>query len=217
MLAATASAVARLKATTVANFKVKSELQAVAAGRVIWCDEASLLDNADMTWLLSFARNNGSRLVVSGDPRQHGAVQRGHPFKMAIDTAVLPCAKLQKIYRQQNAPQLLEIIEDYYAQRYDAALQKIEGLGLIRESNTRTDSLQALVADVIEEFKRGQNPLVISPIHRDGKAFAQSLRASMRAEGMLGQEDHEVEWLESVDLSAAQQRDPILLRARPDH
>ena len=215
MLAATASAVARLKesgmleATTVANFKVKSELQAMAAGRVIWCDEASLLDNADMTWLLNFARDNGSRLVVSGDPRQHGAVQRGHPFKMAIDTQVLPCAKLQKIYRQQNAPQLLEIIEDYYAQRYDAALQKIEGLGLIRESNTRSDSLQALVADVIEEFKRGQNPLVISPIHRDGKAFAQSLRASMKAEGMLGQEDHEVEWLESVDLSAAQQRDLI--------
>ena len=62
---------------------------------------------------------------------------------------------------------------------------------------------------MIEEFKRGQNPLVISPIHRDGKAFAQSLRASMKAEGMLGQEDHEVAWLESVDLSAAQQRDPI--------
>jgi hypothetical protein len=47
MLAATASAVARLKesgmleATTVANFKVKSELQAAAAGRVIWCDEAT--------------------------------------------------------------------------------------------------------------------------------------------------------------------------------
>src|SRR5260370_14285256 len=70
MLAATASAVARLKesgmleATTVANFKVKSELQAVAAARVIWCDEASLLDNADMTWLLNFARDNASRLVV---------------------------------------------------------------------------------------------------------------------------------------------------------
>jgi hypothetical protein len=116
---------------------------------------------------------------------------------MAIDTELLPCAKLDKIYRQQNAPQLLEIIEDYCAQRYDAALQKIERLGLIRENNTRTDSLKALVADVIEEFKRGQNPLVISPIHRDGKAFAQTLRASMKAQGMLGRQDHEVAWLEA--------------------
>src|SRR5438132_14088810 len=102
---------------------------------------------------------------------------------MAIDTEALPCAKLEKIYRQQNAPQLLEIIEDYYAQRYDAALEKIEGLGLIRENNTRTDSLQQLVADVIQEFKRGQNPLVISPIHRDGKAFAETLRAIRPGQG----------------------------------
>ena len=215
MLAATASAVGRLKeagmreATTVANFKDKSELQAAAAGRVIWCDEASLLDNADMTWLLNFARQNASRLVLSGDPRQHGAVQRGHPFKMAIDTQVLPCARLEKIYRQKNAPQLLEIIEDYYAQRYEAALQKIEALGLIREKDSRTDSLGQLVADVIEEFKRGQNPLVICPVHRDGEAFAHTLRLNMKAQGMLGQEDHEVTWLENVDLSAAQQRDPI--------
>lgn len=36
----------------------------------------------------------------------------------------------------------------------------------------------------------------------------------MKAEGMLGQEDHEVEWLESVDLSAAQQRDPIYYEPR---
>jgi hypothetical protein len=48
MLAATASAVGRLKeagmleATTVANFKDKSELRAAAASRVIWCDEACI-------------------------------------------------------------------------------------------------------------------------------------------------------------------------------
>jgi len=99
-------------------------------------------------------------------------------------------------------------IEDFPGSK-PTVKQKLAAGRLIRESNTRSDSLQQLVADVMEEFKRGQNPLVISPIHRDGKAFAQSLRASMKAEGMLGQEDHQIAWLESVDLSAAQQRDPI--------
>ena len=128
MLAATASAVERLKesgmtrSTTVANFQDKPELQDLAKGRVVWVDEASLLDNASMTWLLRFARDHGSRLVVSGDPRQHGAVQRGHPFKMMIDTETLDCARLSKIYRRQNAPELLDVIEDYSAERYDQAL-----------------------------------------------------------------------------------------------
>jgi len=130
MLAATASAVARLKesgmleATTVAHFKVKSELQAVAAGRVIWCDEASLLDNADMTWLLNLRAITGAGWWLAATRDSTGAVQRGHLSRWPSIPKCFPCAKLQKIYRQQNAPQLLEIIEDYYAQRYGRSTSK---------------------------------------------------------------------------------------------
>jgi AAA domain len=85
-LAPTASAVQTLKeagytADTVANFQDKIEFHDAARGRVIWCDEASLLDNKDFTWLLNFVRDNGCGLICSGDPRQHGAVERGHPYK----------------------------------------------------------------------------------------------------------------------------------------
>ena len=80
-----------------ANLRDKPALQAAAAGRILWCDEASALDNRDFDWLLHFAQETGGRLVVSGDPKQHGAVQRGHPFKMAIDTGVLACATLKEI------------------------------------------------------------------------------------------------------------------------
>ena len=38
---------------------------------------------------MHFPRNTGGRLVVSGDPTQHGAVQLGRPFQMLIDTRVL--------------------------------------------------------------------------------------------------------------------------------
>jgi hypothetical protein len=80
-------------------------------------------------------------------PALHGAVQRGHPFKMLIDTGVLECAQLEKIYRQKDVPKLLEIIEHYHGERYEAALNQIEELGVVRESDTRSDALKALVMD----------------------------------------------------------------------
>jgi ATP-dependent exoDNAse (exonuclease V) alpha subunit len=150
MLAPTVRTVGKVReagfeADTVANLRDKPALQAAAAGRIIWCDEASAMDNRDFDWLLHFAQETGGRLVVSGDPKQHGAVQRGHPFKMLIDTGVLECARLEKIYRQKDVPRLLEIIEHYHGERYEAALNQIEELGGVRESDTRSDALKALV------------------------------------------------------------------------
>src|SRR2546421_240806 len=77
------------------------------------------------------------------------------------------------------------------------------------EDDTRTDSLKRLVADLIEELKAGESPMVIAPIHRDGQELGGALRQAMKAQGMIGKEDHEVTWLESVGLSAAQAKDPI--------
>jgi hypothetical protein len=66
MLAPTARTVAKLReagfdADTVANLRDKPALQAAAAGRTLWCDEAGALDNRDFDWLLHFARNSGGR------------------------------------------------------------------------------------------------------------------------------------------------------------
>jgi conjugative relaxase-like TrwC/TraI family protein len=214
MLAPTARTVGKVRevgfdAETVANLRDKPALQVAAAGRILWCDEASALDNRDFDWLLHFARETGGRLVVSGDPKQHGAVQRGHPFKMAIDTGVLACAKLKIIYRQKDVPKLLEIIEHYHGERYEAALNQIEDLGVIRENDTRSDALKSLVRDTMEEFRAGQKPIIVAPVHRDGRDFAYAIREEMKCEGMLGREDQEIARLESCNLSEAQKADPI--------
>jgi conjugative relaxase-like TrwC/TraI family protein len=214
MLAPTASAVQTLKeagytADTVANFQDKIEFHDAARSRVIWCDEASLLDNKDFTWLLNFVRDNGSRLICSGDPRQHGALERGHPFEMLIARSVLKCAKLEKIYRQKDNPELLAIIEDFHAQKPEEAVKKLELSGIIRESDTHTDARLKLVDDLIEEFKADHKVMVVAPVHRDGRKVADSLRAAMRMEGFLGGNERQIAWLERANLSSAQQMDPI--------
>ena len=80
----------------------------------------------------------------------------------------------KKFTVRKTYPELLEIIEHYHGERYEAALNQIEDLGVVRESDTRSDALKALVMDAMEEFRAGQKPIIIAPVHRDGKDFADS-------------------------------------------
>jgi hypothetical protein len=61
----------------------------------------------------------------------------------------------------------------------------------------------------MEEFRAAQKPIIVAPVHRDGKDFADAIREEMKGEGMLGREDQEIARLESCDLSDAQKADPI--------
>ena len=106
-------------AMTVDRLRVDPRLQIEAAGRVLFCDEASFLDNARAEWLFTFARDHHCRLVFWGDPRQHDAVERGTPFADLLEDQTLARADLEKIYRQTN-PELLAAVEDYHARRLES-------------------------------------------------------------------------------------------------
>ena len=65
------------KAETIQQFMINPELQDAARGGVLRIDEASFLSARAGRWLLEFARDSGTRLVVPGDVRQHHSVERG--------------------------------------------------------------------------------------------------------------------------------------------
>src|SRR6266849_6596308 len=58
-------------------------------------------------------------------------------------------------------------------------------------------------------FRAGQEPIIIAPVHRDGKDFSEAIREKMKGAGMLAREDQEITRLESCDLSEVQKADPI--------
>jgi len=62
------------KAETIQQFMINPELQDAARGGVLRIDEASFLSARAGRWLLEFARDSGTRLVVPGDVRQHHLV-----------------------------------------------------------------------------------------------------------------------------------------------
>jgi ATP-dependent exoDNAse (exonuclease V) alpha subunit len=113
---------------TLAEFKVNKALQNQAKGRSIYCDEFSMVGNADVTWLLEFARDNNCRLVFFGDRKQLQSVSRGNPVNDLIEANLIQYAELQKIYRQKD-PELLAAVTASAEGRFQESVDRVKANG----------------------------------------------------------------------------------------
>jgi conjugative relaxase-like TrwC/TraI family protein len=80
-----------------------ASLQDVARGKIVWIDEAGFLSTRQMRWAVDFAAQNDCRLILSGDSRQHHAVERGDAMRLMERTGAVAHTALTKIFRQQIA------------------------------------------------------------------------------------------------------------------
>jgi ATP-dependent exoDNAse (exonuclease V) alpha subunit len=71
-----------------------ASLQDVARGKIVWIDEAGFLSTRQMRWAVDFAVRNDCRLILSGDTRQHHAVERGDAMRLLEQTGAIAHAAL---------------------------------------------------------------------------------------------------------------------------
>ncbi|MBV8640707.1 MAG: AAA family ATPase, partial [Verrucomicrobia bacterium] len=195
-------------AHTIAGLRAHKGWQAQAAGRVIFVDEFSQVGNADMQWLLDFALKNRSSIVFWGDRKQYQAITRGDPVSDLIERNLVEHRELTKIYRQKN-PALLAAVVDSAEGRVQESVDKLKEAGAFRVEQNEAALRKAIVADMVNCLERNEPVLAIALQHRDGEAITCELRAKLKEEGLLGQEDREVRWLKPVELTDAQRSDPV--------
>ena len=89
-------------ADTVARLLVDTKLQEQAKGHVIWIDEAGLLGSKAMTQVFELAERHNYRVILSGDRKQHGSVERGAALRLLEEEAGLIPAEIREIQRQSG-------------------------------------------------------------------------------------------------------------------
>jgi ATP-dependent exoDNAse (exonuclease V) alpha subunit len=77
-------------------------LQAETAGKILWVDEAGFLSSRQMLWLAEYAAEHNSRVVLTGDPHQHHAVERGDMLRILVKADAVRVAELTEIQRQTD-------------------------------------------------------------------------------------------------------------------
>jgi conjugative relaxase-like TrwC/TraI family protein len=200
--------------TTIANFLIKGEL---AASAVIVVDEAGQIGGRQMHLLLQLARERNARVILSGDTRQHGAVEASDAL-LAIErySGIVP-VELHTIRRQDPALARNQS-ERAHIKQYRKAVEAAAD-GKLVESFKRLDQMGAIVAcglgeqadKLAEEYVRlaeqKSSAVVVSQTWAEVHRVNSRVRDALKSKGLLGTNDVTVQVLEKSDLTNAQKRD----------
>ncbi len=200
--------------TTLANFLLKRELPESA---VIVVDEAGQIGGRQMLELVRLIKERHGRLVLSGDTRQHGAVEASDALLAIERHAGVKPVELHKIRRQD--PSLAR--DDDERKRIRSYRKAVEAAaaGNLGDSFERLDKMGAIVAcgigeqadKLADEYLRlaGQNAsaVVVSQTWGEVHRVNSRVREALKGKGLLGAADSTVQALERIDLTNAQKRD----------
>ena len=200
--------------TTLANFLIKREL---ADSAVIVVDEAGQIGGRQMLELVRLIEERHGRLVLSGDTRQHGAVEASDALLAIERHAGVKPVELHTIRRQDPALGR-DDDERRHIRLYRKAVEAAAA-GKLADSFERLDKMGAIVAcgigeqadQLADEYLRlaAQNAsaVVVSQTWGEVHRVNARVRDALKGKGLLGATDLAVQALERIDLTNAQKRD----------
>jgi hypothetical protein len=184
---------------------------------VVLVDEAGQIGGRQMHQLLSLAKANKGRLILSGDTRQHGAVEASDALRAIEKYSTLKAVELTEIRRQDPARAKTRAEREQIAQ-YKQAVKEASA-GNLSTSFNRLDRQGAIVvcSPSDQEERLAQSYLSLAEQHLSVVVVSQTwseihrvneqVRSALKSRGLLGAEDRAMTTLETVDLTDAQKRD----------
>jgi conjugative relaxase-like TrwC/TraI family protein len=200
---------------TISEFLTKRQM---IPGSIVIVDEAGQVGGQQMHDLLTFVHQHKGRVILSGDTRQHGAVEASDALRAIEKYSGLEPVRLTKIRRQN--PKLGETkserkrIKQYRAAirkaqtgHYAASFDRLDRLGAIVECQTLDAQREQLVADYVELAKRKRSVVVVSQTWAEIHEINERIRIGLRNAGVIAKDDVVVQAHERIDLTDAQKLD----------
>ena len=200
--------------STIASFLLKREL---VVGAVVVVDEAGQIGGRQMLELLRLAREENSRIIFSGDTRQHGAVEASDALLAIERHSGIKPVELHKIRRQDPALGR-DDDERTLIKQYRRAVE-LAAAGKLAESFERLDKMGAVVAcglgeqadKLADEYLRlaeqNASAVVVSQTWTEVHHVNSRVRDALKSKGLLGANEATIQALDKLDLTNAQKRD----------
>jgi len=193
-------------ADTVARLLVDQKLQQKLASQLIWIDEAGLLGTKATADVFALADKLDARVLLSGDRRQHGSVERGAALRLLEEEAGLVPAEVKEIKRQSGAYK--EAVKSLAEGHAAEGFKRLDELGWVREID-HEERYKQMAADYLATIKQGKSALVVSPTHAEGDRITGEIRKALRESKKLKGDERTFHILENANLTPAERGDAV--------
>jgi ATP-dependent exoDNAse (exonuclease V) alpha subunit len=201
-------------AETVSAFLTR---RSMPRGAVVLVDEAGQIGGEQMLQLLDYVQVGRGRIILSGDTRQHGAVEASDALRAIEQYSGLQAAELTNIRRQnpdsaktqterQWLTQYRLAVDEARHGKLGASFDRLEKQGAIMACSL-ADQQQKLTEHFLELFKHQQSTVVVSQSWNEIHRLNDTSRLGLKAQNLIGQTETAVTALERLDLTDAQKRD----------
>ena len=145
-------------------------------------------------------------MVLSGDTGQHASVARGDALRILEQYSAYRFSELTTIRRQKPAA-FRQVVELAAAKQTDKAFAKLLELGAVTEAATDDGQLYQRAADAyLSATKQGRSALLVSPTWAEIEAVTEKVRETLKAEGVVGQQEEAVTVFDSLSWTEAQKK-----------
>jgi len=170
---------------------------------IIVVDEAGMVSTDDMRKLFSVAVKKQARVILCGDTGQHTAVTRGDALRILEKYSRYSFAELTENWRQKPSPQYQKAVLKAARQQSQQAFELLEKMGAVVEGD---DVHQQAAAAYIQSLKTGKTALLVSPTWNEILSLTDLVRAELKRQRLLGNEDQTVTVFDSLSWTTAEKK-----------
>ena len=207
-------------AETIKKLLNQPKLQEKTKDQVILIDEAGMVGNKTMNQIFDVAHRQNARVVLSGDWKQHNAVESGDALRLLEQDTNLPVSRVKEIVRQQDKSQYKKAVQHLADGEVEKGFKKLDKMKSVieiedqdeRHDRIANDYLDSVTAQGVQEKDgtyRNRTALVVSPTHAEGQAITQAIRNKLKDKGLVDQDEKQFEVHRNLSFTRTEKQDHL--------
>lgn len=210
-------------AQTVEHLIRNTKLHPQLRDQVIWIDEAGLVDVRAMNAVFDIAKQQNSRVVLSGDTRQHASPRRGEAMRLLEQEAGLNITRVEAIQRQRGKYRdAVEAISRGH--QIDpktgksgllAGFDMLDRMGKVVEIAAEKKD-HVLASHYLSAMDQDKSTLVVAPTHAEGEAATNEIRSALKERKILADDERVFTQLKSLNLTDAEKSEAATYQYQKD-